>query len=153
MDGPDPLDRFIEIYEQMRASSWRTPAIESRPRASKRVLALARTFSPGGTWSDAIEVYLQAFRLAVRTGASMPVFGPRTTLWTLSSPEAVRRLSGALAITPADLHRWEEQVLWLRLPPETLAALRAAAAHQGRSAPGLAAQLVEEALDRLTLPG
>ncbi|MCP9828783.1 hypothetical protein KBZ19_09825 [Synechococcus sp. L2F] len=62
----------------------------------------------------------------------------------------MRRLAGGLStLTDVDLLRWEEQVLWLRLPAEAVVVLRATAAEQGRSAPGLAAELLEVDLDGL----
>lgn len=144
------LVRFIEVYEQMRPPHWREVAIESRPRAQSRVLALARSFHPHGTWDQAIESYLAAYRLALRTAAGFPLLSARTTCWTLSSPEAVRRLAGGLStLTDVDLLRWEQQVLWLRLPAESVVLLRATAAEQGQSAPGLAVELIEAALDGL----
>jgi len=146
----DPLPAFLEIYQQMKPAHWRSPEIESRPRASKRVLALAREFHPGGTWQQAIDSYLAAYQLALRTAAGFPIFSARTTCWTFSSPAAVRRLAGVLStVTDADLLEWESQVTWLRLPAESLEVLRLLAARQGRSAPGLAAELLEVALDRL----
>jgi hypothetical protein len=147
-DG-SPLDRFLSAYVTMKPPHWRDPAIESRIRAERRVLAMARGFHPGGRWGEAIDAYLAAYRLAVRAAASMPLFGARTTCWTVSSPEAVRKLSGSLAVSPRDLMRWEEETLWLRLAPESLQALRAAAASIGCSAPGLAAELIEQGLDQL----
>jgi hypothetical protein len=150
MEQQEPLDRFAAVYLQMKAPSWREPIFESRPRAEKRVLALAKGLHPHRNWSDALDLYMAAYRLALRTAAQMPILGPRTTCWTISSPEAVRRMAGSLStLTDADLLHWEGSVTWLRLPPESLAVLRQLAAQQGRCAPSLAAELIEAGLDRL----
>ena len=97
----------------MRPPHWREVAIESRPRAQTWVLALARGFSPGGTWDQAITTYLMAYRLSLRAAAGKPLFGARTTCWTVAGADAVKRLSGSLAVRAPDHLALEDQVVWV----------------------------------------
>ncbi|WP_255100817.1 hypothetical protein [Synechococcus sp. L2F] len=64
----------------MRPPHWWEVAIESRPRAEKRVLALARSFHPHGTWAAAVDNDLRAYQLALRTASGFPLLGGRTTM-------------------------------------------------------------------------
>jgi hypothetical protein len=118
----DHLARFVALYEDAKAAHWRDPAFESRPAALKRVLAIAREYNAGANWSDQIDNYLEAFRLALPTARLLTELNSRTTIWSVSGPAFVRRMSGnyRLDLRGASDGDWR-QVVWVKIEDQELA--------------------------------
>jgi hypothetical protein len=142
-----PLDRFVALYQDLKADHWREPAFESRPAALKRVLAIAREYNAGANWSDQIDNYLEAFRLALPTARLLTELNSRTTIWSVSGPAFVRRMSGnyRLDLRGASDGDWRT-VVWVRLPEPLAIDLWAAAKRRNTTVSRLLAAALPAAL-------
>ena len=143
-----PLDRFVALYQDLKGDHWRTVEIESRPAAMKRVLAIAREYGQGKGWQQQIDNYLEAFRVALPAARLMPELNARTTLWTVSGPAFVRRMSGSYRL--GDLRGASDgdwrTVTWVRLPEPLAIDLWLEAKQQSTTTGRLLAAIIPAAL-------
>lgn len=139
-----PLDTFIAHYTDLKADYWREVVIESRPKALSRVLALAKEFGHGLPWSQCITDYLESYRLALAAARNVPALGARTTLWTVSGPAFVRRMSGSYRLHPArgTADDWS-CVQWVRLSEETALDVALQARQQGTTCARVLSRIIE----------
>ena len=138
-----PLEIFVAHYEDLKLDFWRSAVIESRPKALKRILAMAREYRRGANWAEQIEGYLADFRLALAAARSLPL-DARTTIWRVSGPAFVRRLSGSYRLDLPRIHEGDwSQVVWVKLSEETAADVWLEAKAQGTTCARVLSRIVE----------
>jgi len=138
-----PLDLFIATYEDLKADYWRSVLIESKPKALRRVLAVAREYHRGKTWAEQIANYLADFRLALAAARKLPL-DARTTIWRVSGPAFVRRLSGSYRLDLPRIHEGDwDCVQWLRLSETTAADVWLEAKAQATTCARVLSKIVE----------
>jgi hypothetical protein len=139
-----PLELFVAHYEDLKLDFWRTPAIESKPKALKRVLAMAREYRRGSNWTEQITGYLEDFRLALAAARRLPL-DARTTIWRVSGPAFVKRMAGSYRLDLPRIHEGDWQsVQWLRLSDQTAADVWLMAKEQNTTCSRILSRIVEE---------
>ena len=144
------IDQMADIWDEWKAPHWRAyEPRSSRATDEKRLWAVALSSSWGKTGAAKMQRLLTLFPRAVECAAPMPAFGARTTIWSLlRSAEGVELLANG--VVPSETGRgwtsgnYEEQVIRLRLPEDSIAFVRAEAVSRGLRPSAFVTQIVEQ---------
>jgi hypothetical protein len=140
-----PLELFIQHYQDLKADHWRSVAIESRPKALARVLALAREYRKGSNWAEQVERYLEDYRLGLVASRGLPLLDARTTCWRVAGPAFVGRMSGSFRLDLPRVHEGDwGQIQWVRLSDETAIDVWALARAQKTTCARILSDIIEE---------
>ena len=142
------INQVERSWEEFKRPEWRTYTPRSSKQTDqKRLWAIAIGSRWKGTSKAKMEHLLQLFPLAVEHAASLTAFASaRTTVWTiLQSAEGLERLAGGIApLRQLEVKQYQHQIIRLRLPEDSIAAVRALAAGQGVTCSQFVAGVIEE---------
>jgi len=149
MAKPDPddtiyIDRAVAAWEEWKAPHFRS--FMASTNDAKRLWAIVLSSDWPGSGVSRMERLLTLLPKAIEQAARMPVFGARTTLWTVcKSAAGVERLAhGTVPADYEELQEYDAQVLRVRMPEDTLILLRGEARRLGTSPSLLVARIIEE---------
>ena len=148
MPKPDPedrqyLDRAIAAWNEYKADYFRS--YHAGTNDVKRLWAVALSSDWHGSGISRMERLVTLLPKAIEHAARMPLFGARTTLWTIcKEAKGVERLAGGVCpATYEEIVQYDRQVLRVRLSEASLLLVQEIARRKGQLPSVLVGDIVE----------